>query len=326
MSNLSLARARLQELLSPLDIRINGYRPFDLQIHDDRFFTYALPRGISGILDAYVDGWWDCDRLDEATARVLSADLNLPVSSRLSLLGQNLYARLANRQSRRRSLEVRRHYDLGNDLFQAMLDQRMVYSCAYWKDASDLDEAQEAKLDLSCRKVALKAGMRVLDIGCGWGSFAKFAAEKYGVSVVGITLSKNQVELGNTFCAKLPVELRLEDYRNLPSEKFDAVVSIGMFEHVGYKNYRTFAEVARRCLKPDGLFLLHTIGRKTSALSGIPWFRENIFPNSVLPSARQITAAFEGLLLLEDWHNFGPDYDKTLMAWHANFEAAWPGL
>ncbi len=326
MAEASRAREQLQDLLAPSDIRVDGGRPFDLQVHDERFFTQALPRGIRGILDAYVDGWWDCERLDELTARVLAADLDLPAATKLSLLWRNLVTRVINRQSRRRSLAVRRHYDRGNDLFAAMLDRRMVYSCAYWSEAADLDSAQEAKLDLVCRKVALRPGMRVLDIGCGWGSFAKFAAERYGVRVVGITLSENQLELGRKLCSGLPVELRLQDYRDLPAERFDAVVSIGMFEHVGYKNYRAFGEVVRRRLQADGLFLLHTIGRKTSGVAADPWISENIFPNSMLPSARQIAAAFEGFLILEDWHSFGADYDRTLMAWCANFEAGWPRL
>lgn len=322
----SRGRERFQELLAALDVRIDGTRPFDVRVHDERLFREAFARGLHGILDAYVDGWWDCERLDELAARARSVDLNLRVAGRLSLLGRHLVARLLNRQTRRRSLAVRRHYDLGNDLFRAMLDTRMVYSCAYWSEAADLDQAQEAKLDLVCRKVALQPGMRVLDIGCGWGSFAKFAAERYGVSVVGITLSQNQLELGRSHCAGLPVELRLQDYRDLPRETFDAVVSIGMYEHVGYKNYRVFAQVVRRCLRADGLVLLQTIGRKASGVRSDPWISENIFPNSMLPSARQVTEGFEGLLLLEDWHNFGPDYDKTLMAWWANFEANWPGL
>lgn len=322
----SRGRERFQELLAALDVRIDGTRPFDIRVHDERLFREAWARGRHGILDAYVDGWWDCERLDELAARAVSADLNLRVARRPSLLWRHLVARLVNRQTRRRSLAVRRHYDLGNDLFRAMLDKRMVYSCAYWSVATDLDQAQEAKLDLVCRKVALQPGMRVLDIGCGWGSFAKLAAERFGVTVVGITLSQNQLELGRNLCAGLPVELRLQDYRDLPRETFDAVVSIGMFEHVGYKNYRAFAQVVRRCLKPDGLFLLQTIGRKASGVGTDPWISENIFPNSMLPSARQVTAGFEGLLLLEDWHSFGADYDKTLMAWWANFEANWPEL
>jgi len=319
-------RRPLEDFLLGLDIRIDGARPHDVRIIDDAFWTKALPWGIKGILDAYVDGWWECDRLDEMTTRVLSAGKTIQAWRALPLAAQHLVWRALNHQTRRRSLEIRRHYDLGDDLFAAMLDRRMAYSCAYWKDAATLDEAQEAKLDLVCRKVNLRPGMRVLDIGCGWGSFVGFAAERYDVSAVGVTISEDQVCLGRERTAGLPVDIRLQDYRDLPDERFDAIVSIGMFEHVGYKNYRTYMETVRRCLKPDGLFLLHTIGGPTSKVSCNPWIAENIFPNSMLPSARQIAQATEGLFVLEDWHSFGADYDRTLMAWHRNFEAAWPAL
>lgn len=198
----------------------------------------------------------------------------------------------------------------------------MVYTCGYWKNAKDLDEAQEAKLDLVCRKIGLASGQRVLDIGCGWGSFAKFAAENYGAQVVGITVSKEQVRLAQERCAGWPVEIRLQDYRAM-RETFDRVISLGMFEHVGYKNYRTYFEVARRCLKEDGLFLLHTIGGNVSAKSTDPWIDKYIFPNSMIPSAAQIAKAAEGLFVMEDWHNFGADYDKTLLAWYQNVESHW---
>jgi len=319
-------RQLVHGLLSPAGIEVNGNRPFDLRILNDAFYDEALPRGADGVLDAYVAGWWESDRLDELTARVLSGSLHLPAASAFSLWLANLSARIFNHQSRRRSLHVRRHYDLGNDLFEAMLDRRLVYSCAYWKEAANLDEAQEAKLELVARKVGLRPGMRVLDIGCGWGSFAKYAAQTHGVSVVGITISKEQCELGRTLCASLPIRLHCGDYRELDDGTYDAVVSMGMFEHVGYKNYRTFMKIVRERLTPGGLFCLQTIGRNTTGFSVAPWINRNIFPNGMLPSAKQITAAAEGLFVIEDWHNFGADYDKTLMAWFANFQANWPKL
>jgi len=319
-------RQFVQQLLSPAGIDVDGNRPFDLRILDDAFYDQALPHGIDGVLDAYVAGWWESDRLDELTARVISGGLRIPFANTAALWLSNVSGRIVNHQSRRRSMQVRRHYDLGNDLFKAMLDRRMVYSCAYWKDVANLDAAQEAKLELIARKVGLKPGMRVLDIGCGWGSFAKYAAETHGASVVGITIAKEQYELGQTLCAHLPVQLHCGDYRELHEEPFDAVISLGMFEHVGYKNYRTFMKHVRRHLKPNGLFCLQTIGRNTSGFSVLPWINRNIFPNGMLPSAQQITAAAEGLFVLEDWHSFGPDYDKTLMAWFANFQDHWPEL
>jgi cyclopropane-fatty-acyl-phospholipid synthase len=245
-----------------------------------------------------------------------------------ALMRRLAQARLASFAQRSKAFEVaQKHYDIGNDLFQKMLDKRMVYTCGYWKNAKNLDEAQEAKLDLICKKIGLQKGMRVLDIGGGWGSFAKFAAEKYGAEVVNITVSKEQVALANELCKGLPVENRLLDYRDLKDEQFDRIVSIGMFEHVNLPNYRTFMEIARNSLKDDGLFLLHSIGRTQGKGGGVdPWLTKYIFPNSMLPSVTEVADAFQDLFVLEDWHNFGPDYDKTLMAWHANFEKAWPEL
>lgn len=315
-----------QRILEPAGVHLNGNQPFDIRVRNDAFYDKALPHGVTGILDAYVDGWWECDALDDLTCRVLVSHTALPAAGRLFHFLASLPARLLNRQSLQRAVQVRRHYDLGNDLFEAMLDRRMVYSCAYWKQAGNLDEAQEAKLDLSARKLRLRPGMRILDIGCGWGSFVKFAAERYGTSAVGVTLSKEQVELGRRVCAGLPVELRLQDYRELGDEKFDAIVSIGMFEHVGYKNYSAFFRVVKRHLKPDGLFLLHSIGSNVSRVSTEPWIDRNIFPAGMLPSVEQIAAAAEGLFVMEDWHNFGADYDRTLMAWFENFQHAWPRL
>jgi cyclopropane-fatty-acyl-phospholipid synthase len=164
--------------------------------------------------------------------------------------------------------------------------------------------------------------MKVLDIGCGWGGFAKYAAEKYGANIHGITVSREQVKYAKKICQGLDVEIELKDYRAL-KEKFDCIVSIGMFEHVGCGNYRTFIKVVHQCLKADGLFLLHTIAGNNSVNSTDPWINKYIFPNSMLPSAKQITSATEGLFVLEDWHSFGQYYDKTLMAWYNNFIENW---
>ena len=233
---------------------------------------------------------------------------------------------MVNLQKPSRAFQIgRHHYDIGNDLFSRMLDRRMIYSCGYWKNATTLDEAQEAKLDLVCRKLGLCPGMRVLDIGCGWGGTARFAAERYGVAVVGITVSEKQVQLAQEACAGLDIDIRLQDYRQLDGT-FDRVLSIGMFEHVGCKNYRAFMRVVRDRLVDDGLFLLHTIGSNRSVTRTDPWTERYIFPNSMLPSAAQIAAAAEGTLVIEDWHSFGPDYDTTLMHWHRNFVEHWSEL
>ena len=316
----------LYQRLQPMGIEIDGPGPYDLRIFNRSRFSKALPRGVSGLLDAYVRGWWDTERLDELTARLLAGGFE-PADANLVMRGlYAIRARLFNLQSWRWGTQICQHYDLGTDLFRAMLDRRLVYSGAYWKDAGNLDDAQEAKLELICRKIRLQPGMRVLDIGCGWGSFARYAAETHGAAVTGITISKAQCELGQTLCAGLPVELRLADYRDLGRDTFDAIVSVGMIEHVGYKNYRRLMKIVRRCLEPNGLFLLQTIGRDNSARRTNAWVHRHIFPNGMLPSARQLMAATDGLFVVEDWHNFGVDYDRTLMAWFWNFHRAWPNL
>ena len=326
-----MIRKRAEDLvratLTKGGLRLGGDRPFDLVVKDDAFYEMVLWGGLAGARDAYVAGHCDTERLDELTARLLRNGLDLPYANVAVLAACGVASRLFNLQAGRRGLEVSRHYDLGNDLFEAMLDPLLNYSCGYWRGASTLAEAQEAKLDLVCRKLGLRKGMRVLDIGCGWGGFARFAAERYGASVVGISISPRQLDLGRRLCQGLPIELRLLDYRDVDGcERFDAVVSIGMFEHVGYKNYRRYMEVARRCLASGGLFLLHTIGGRESMTHFDPWTERHIFPNTMLPSAKQITDAIEGIFVLEDWHSFGADYDRTLMAWFDNFDRRWPDL
>jgi len=312
-------------MLAQADVRLDGDRPWDLQVHDPKLFARVFAHGSLGLGEAYMDGWWDAGRLDQFFARVIAARLDrrlaLPRKAARWALGH-----LVNLQSGRRAWRVgERHYDLGNDLFERMLDRRMIYSCGYWKAADTLDEAQEAKLDLCCRKLGLKPGMHLLDIGCGWGGMARYAAEHYGVSVVGLTVSREQAEYARRLCADFPVEIRVEDYREHRGT-YDRVVSIGMFEHVGHRNYRTYMNVARKLMDPEGLFLLHSIGRNYSLTRTDPWIEKYIFPNSMVPSPRQITRAAEHLFVIEDWHNFGADYDRTLMAWHDNFQKAWPDL
>ncbi len=318
-------RAKTQELLSHAGVRIDGPAPSDIKVNDPRLYARVFAHGSLALGEAYMDGWWDAEDLDGFFYRVLDAHLDDHLRN-LDTLLVHLKARFINLQRGERAWEIgKAHYDLGNDLFESMLGRRLVYSCGYWKDASDLDAAQEAKLDLVCRKLRLKSGMRVLDIGCGWGEALKFAAERYGVSGVGVTVSEHQAHYARELCSGLPIEIRLQDYRDI-TETFDAVYSIGMFEHVGWKNYRSYFEVCRRCVAEDGLSLLHCIGTNDEPSRPDPWIEKYIFPNSMVPGASQITPAVEGLFVIEDWHNFGADYDKTLMAWRANFEAAWPTL
>ena len=316
---------RVEALLQEAGVTPGGGRPQDIEILDPRFHARVLADGSLGLGESYMDGWWQAHSLDAFLGQLLAARLDERVHGS-GEVWDALKAKLFNLQAGQGSYEVgKRHYDLGNDLYQAMLGKRLVYSCGYWRDAGNLDDAQEAKLELICRKLGLRPGMRVLDIGCGWGEALKYAAERYGVEGVGITISAEQAAYASELCAGLPVQIRLQDYHEL-DERFDAILSVGMFEHVGVKNYRSYFEVARRCLGDDGLFLLHCIGSNVSRERTDPWIAKYIFPNSMLPSAAQISTALEGLFVLEDWHNFGADYDLTLQAWRDNVEAAWPRL
>jgi cyclopropane-fatty-acyl-phospholipid synthase len=313
-------------LLSSAGITVNGSNPWDIQVHDDVFYREVLRSGSLGLGETYMAQCWDCNSLDGFFSRVLKANLDSRTGKTPGFKAAVLLARLLNYQTPSKAYRNgHRHYDIGNDLFELMLDKRMTYTCAFWDKAGNLDEAQENKLDLACRKLRLQPGMHVLDIGCGWGSFAKYAAEKYGAEVTGITISKEQAALAKERCKGWPVNIRLMDYRLL-HEKYDAIVSLGMFEHVGYKNYKRYMQVVHRCLREDGLFLLHTIGGNSAHAFTDQWLNKYIFPHAMIPTIRLIGQFIEGLFVMEHWQNFSVDYDKTLLAWHSNIVQHWDKL
>lgn len=320
------AKDVVREILSRADVVIGGHRPWDIRVVNDEFYTRVLDEGCRAAGEAYVDGWWDAPRLDQFFHRIFLSNLDRTMTdglrTKFEVLCARLFRRSEGRQARREA-EARR--EPGSDLYQAMLGKRMTSTCAYWKGASTLDEAEEAKLELVCRKLELKPGMTVLEYGCGWGAFAKYAAERYGVQVLGVNGSEEPVRLGRALCRGLPVELAVRDYREVRG-KFDRVVSIGILEHVGPREYRAYLENAARCLKDDGVAFLHTIGQNVTGCRCDPWFDQHVFPNGTTPSLRQLASAMEGLFVLEDCHNIGPQYDPTLMAWHGNLEKAWPTL
>jgi cyclopropane-fatty-acyl-phospholipid synthase len=313
-------------LLGKVGVEINGSNPWDIRVEDGRFYARVLREKSLGFGESYMEGWWECERLDELITRILKGGLERVTREGLFLLAPLVLDLLLNRQSRRRSeLVADLHYNIGNDLFFAFLDPLKQYSCGYFNGTEDLAEAQQRKCELICRKLELKATDHVLDIGCGWGGLSRYAVERYGCRVTGVNIAREQIVHARANCRNLPVRIIEADYRDIGGE-YDKVVSVGMFEHVGHKNYRRFMEVVHRCLNPRGIFLLHTIGSNVSERDVEPWFGKYIFPGGMLPSMTQISKAAEGLFVLEDLHNLGPHYDKTLMAWHANFRRSWESM
>ncbi len=316
----------VSDIFSRAGITINGSQPFDPQIHDEQFYKLVVGNGSLGLGESYMEGLWDCDQLDEFFNRLLNSGLEKAAPVNLKRILTYFKAKLLNPQSPSRSQKNSNyHYNLSNEFFKAMLDKRMVYTCGYWKHAGNLDEAQEAKLELACQKLHLEPGMKVLDIGCGWGSFAKYAAENYDVHVTGINVSGPQLALARQNTKGLDVTFLKQDYRKLNQNHgpFDRVISLGMFEHVGYKNFRPYFEAVNRVLRRDGIHLLHTIGSNESSNITDAWLSKYIFPHSLIPSIKQIGNSIEGLFVMEDLHNFGVYYDHTLMAWYQNFKTHW---
>jgi cyclopropane-fatty-acyl-phospholipid synthase len=315
------AETLLRDLLATADVEVGGDRPWDIQVHNSGLFDRVLAHGSLGLGEAYMDGWWDCEQLDEFFARAVGGKLGAGLRLTPSLAALLVSARLLNRQTRTRARKVAEvHYDLSVDIFEATFDSRLTGSCGYWQETSDLDAAQEAKLDLVCRKLGLRPGQRVLDIGCGWGAFMGFAAEQYGAECVGVTISREQVDYARSRYEGLPVDFQLRDYRDSEG-RYDHIASMGMFEHVGPKNYAAYFDKAREMLAPGGLFVLHTIlaNEESSAIES--WLNRYIFPNGVLPTIAQIARAVEGRFVVEDVEIFGADYDRTLVAWNRNFQS-----
>ena len=323
---MSSMRQRFQEILAPAEIALDGANRWDVQVHNEELFLRLAKDGTLGLGEAYMDGWWDCDAIDEMITRAFRAGLEDKIRNNWRFLVYLIGSRLFNRQSRARAFQVgEQHYDIGNDVFEHMLDPHMNYSCAYWANAESLEQAQIAKMQMICEKLQLEAGMRVLDIGCGWGGLSRWMAEHHQVSVTGVTVSKEQAKLATERCQGLPVEIMLKDYRALTG-RFDRIVSVGMFEHVGPKNYRTYFKKTASLLDAHGLFLLHTIGAGRDGYATDRWIERYIFPNGVLPPAPDLARHVSDFYTIEDWHNFGADYDHTLMAWYERFNQAWPDL
>ncbi len=307
-------------------INLNGNSNCDPKIYNFKFYSRVIRDGSLGLGESYVDGWWDCKNLDEMICKLLISNMEDKVKGKFIHIKNNLLARIINMQSINRAFEVaHKHYDVGNELYENMLDETMSYSCGYWKNSNNLLEAQNAKLDLVCKKLQLKDNEDILEIGCGWGSFAHFATKNYNVKVKGVTVSSEQKKFIEQRYPNEPIDVQLMDYRDI-SGIYDKVVSIGMFEHVGEKNYDIYFKTAFEHMKDDGIFVLHTIGSDLPKIGTDAWIHKYIFPNGQIPSISQISKSCEEYFVIEDIHNFGLDYDKTLMAWFENFDKVWPKL
>ena len=322
------AESKVRRIFDESEIEINGPNRCDIQIRDPRFYNRLMSDGSLGLGESYMDAWWDVEDLEEFLYRILlwrHKHFNSP-QLRWARIWFDVKRFLFNLQTplrAKRVIDV--HYDLPADLYQDMLGETMAYSCAYWKDANSLDQAQRNKLDLICRKLELRPSDRVLDLGCGFGSFSRYAAENYGCSVVAVTLSNSQAGYAREFCKNLPVEIYVTDYRNVAEysggKNFDKVASIAMFEAIGRKNFRSHMEIINQVLPETGIWLLHTIG--DNICSSDPWLEKYIFPNGELPTVGQISDSIRALFDLEDFHNFGLDYQRTLAAWEVNFRKKW---
>ena len=323
---MSAAEDTVRKILAAANVEIGGDRAWDICVLNPQFYERVLAEGSLGLGESYMDGWWETGALDQFIFRIVRAGLKTSVVPKLSTALAYLKSTLFNLQSKRRARRnIHRHYDLDTKLYLSFLDPYNQYTCAYFQDVNDLNQAQEHKLDLICKKLRITGADEVLDIGCGWGGFAKFASERYGCRVTGITISDEQLEYARSYTQGLPVSILKMDYRDL-SGAFDKILICGMMEHVGFKNHRQLMRTVHRCMKEGGLFLLQTIGGKETSKFIDQWIGTYIFPNTLLPSAKQIAEAIEGLFVLEDWQNFGAYYDRTLLEWFRNFDKNWENL
>lgn len=311
------------KVLEKAYIPVNSAIPLSIHVHNEKLWDRVIAQRTLGLAEAYIEGWWDCDRIDQLVERVQAHNAFSELRPNIRMGVAVLRAMLSNSQSKEKARSnVKKHYDIGDDLYTRMLGETMAYSCGYWAHSDNLTSAQYAKFDLICRKLRLEPGMRVLDIGCGWGGFLSYAASMYGIVGIGITTSDNQVKEAAQRTADASVSIINMDYRDLTGT-YDRIVSVGMFEHVGHKNYKEFFFKCEALLEPDGEMLLHTIGVLRSKAYHDPFMTKYIFPGGQLPSFAQIAKAAEPDWVIEDVHNIGQDYDKTLMAWHSNINALW---
>lgn len=303
-------------------------------VHDPQFFVRALSGADIGIGESYMAGDWTSPdlvalvRLCVRNVRLL--DANNKFFSGIRALAARLRHRLRSNTLKGSRKNISAHYDLGNDFYELMLDESMLYSCAHFENSEDaLHLAQKRKLELICGKLKIVPGDSILEIGCGWGAFAMHAAQRYGAHVTAVTISQAQFEYAAALLARTDVrpgsvKLLLQDYRHLQGQ-FDKIVSIEMFEAVGFANYDKYFSACDRLLKPDGAMLLQTITLPEQEVRAYrqrtDWIQTYIFPGSELASVSEITRSLARTTQLALTHieTLGLHYAQTLAAWRQRF-------
>jgi cyclopropane-fatty-acyl-phospholipid synthase len=321
---MNVYKKAVERILSTVDVRIGGSRPFDMQVHSDLFYKRVLLEGSVGLGESYMDGLWDCADLEELVFRFVESGIERRFRLLPGFVTMNALGHLVNRQPRSLGERTSRHYNTDNDLFASFLGKYKNYSCAFYEEGDDLDTAQLKKMDLICDELCLRPGENVLDIGGGWGEIAKHMASR-GCRITSINIADEQMRAAREHCKGASVDVVKCDYRDVAGT-FDKIAIIAMMSHVGHKNHRPLFETVHRHLAPDGLVFVDTVGSAVSLQNGNPWIDKYIFPGIVFPSIQQISRAVEGLFVIEAVRNFGASYVKTLRAWNANLRRAWPRL
>jgi len=318
---------KVRELLLTSNIEVDGDNPQDIQVHDTSVYDRWLRDGSLGIGESYMEGLWSSNALDQTMKQLIDNmdELESRVKKSPSLILYTLKLKFLNLQNKIGAKRViEKHYNDDVNLFSEMLDSYMQYTCGYWnRGAKDLEVAQRNKMQLIAEKLHLKPGMQILDMGSGFGGLSYFLATEYDVRVTAVTLSENQHEWATCNFAHPNITFILGDYRDIMSGEYDRIVSVGLLEHIGIKNYQLFFKKVFSLLKPEGIYLLHTIGSARTTTSTDQWIDKYIFPGGQLPSFKQIVDSIEEPFVIEDWHNFGENYSQTLHAWHHNLKKDW---
>ncbi len=321
-----MLRRPVEHIFSRAGVSINGTKPWDIRVNDNRFYRDVLINGSLGLGESYMRQQWTTDDLEGLFYRLCSSDLEKTSRRIPSQHFSRLFDFFINRQSHARAKSnAEHHYNLGNDLFFEFLGKFKNYSCGYFENADTLDEAQAAKMHKLCQLLDLKKGDRLLDVGGGWGEFAKFAATQYDCDVTSINIAQEQINHAREHCRDTAVEIVKSDYRDMTGT-YNKIAVVAMFTHVGHKNYRVFMQTMSGLLEPGGKMVMETVGGLESKTRCEPWTDKYIFPGGLIPSMEQIDHSVRGLFKRDSVHEFGHHYAVTLQHWHRNFIEAWPRL